>query len=319
MSTRKFDVVVVGEINADLILRGNVIPEFGQIEQVVDCADLTLGSSAIIFACGAAKLGLRTAFVGKVGDDLFGKFMLESIEACGIDISGIIIDDKVGTGLSVILASEGDRAILTYPGSIPELQYKEIDLSLITQCRHIHLSGYFLLDKLRPDVSELFSMAKENGLSVSLDTNYDPAESWNGSLKECLPYVDVFLPNETEAMRISGETDVEKSLQKLSEEITTVVIKRGEHGAIATRDQGAILKQTTVPVEVVDTVGAGDSFDAGFIYGCLQDWALDKTLKLAVACGSISTLQTGGTSGQATLEEAQAFISGYFVDNHESS
>lgn len=319
MSTRKFDVVVVGEINADLILRGNVIPEFGQIEQVVDYADLTLGSSAIIFACGAAKLGLRTAFVGKVGDDLFGKFMLESIEACGIDISGIIIDDKVGTGLSVILASEGDRAILTYPGSIPELQYKEIDLSLITQCRHIHLSGYFLLEKLRPDVSELFSMAKENGLSVSLDTNYDPAESWNGSLKECLPYVDVFLPNETEAMRISGETDVEKSLQKLSEEITTVVIKRGEHGAIATRDQDAILKQTTVPVEVVDTVGAGDSFDAGFIYGCLQDWALDKTLKLAVACGSISTLQTGGTSGQATLEEAQAFISGYFVDNHESS
>jgi sugar/nucleoside kinase (ribokinase family) len=319
MSTRKFDVVVVGEINADLILRGNVIPEFGQIEQVVDYADLTLGSSAIIFACGAAKLGLRTAFVGKVGDDLFGKFMLESIEACGIDISGIIIDGGVGTGLSVILASEGDRAILTYPGSIPELQYKEIDLSLITQCRHIHLSGYFLLEKLRPDVSELFSMAKENGLSVSLDTNYDPAESWNGSLKECLPYVDVFLPNETEAMRISGETDVEKSLQKLSEEITTVVIKRGEHGAIATRDQDAILKQTTVPVEVVDTVGAGDSFDAGFIYGCLQDWALDKTLKLAVACGSISTLQTGGTSGQATLEEAQAFISGYFVDNHESS
>lgn len=308
MNTRKFDLVVVGEINADLILRGNVIPAFGQIEQVVDYANLTLGSSAIIFACGAAKLGLRTAFIGKVGDDLFGRYMLESIEARGIDVSGIIIDHKVGTGLSVILANDGDRAILTYPGSIPELLFEEIDLTLLSRCRHIHLSGYFLLEKLRPEVSELFKMAKEKGVRVSLDTNYDPAESWNGHLKECIPYVDVFLPNETEAMQISGEKDVEKALHKLSEEISTVVIKRGEHGAIALKDQGAIVKQAAVQVEVVDTVGAGDSFDAGFVYGYLQDWTLEKTLELAVACGSISTLQTGGTSGQATLEDAQAFV-----------
>lgn len=316
MSTRDFDLVVVGEINADLILSGNVIPAFGQIEQVVDYADLTLGSSAIIFACGAAKLGLRTAFIGKVGDDLFGRYMLESIEARGIGVSGIIIDHRVGTGLSVILANEGDRAILTYPGSIPELQHKEIDFSLLSQCRHIHLSSYFLLEKLQPEVASLFKRAKENGLSVSLDTNYDPAELWNGNLKKCLPYVDVFLPNDREAMQISGENDVEKALQRLSEEISTVVIKRGEHGAIAIRDQDTIVKQSAVTVEVVDTVGAGDSFDAGFMYGYLQDWTLEKTLEFAVACGSISTLQTGGTTGQPTLKEAQVFISRNLIDNN---
>ncbi|MFV2043535.1 MAG: carbohydrate kinase family protein [Anaerolineales bacterium] len=307
---------MVGEINADLILSGNVIPAFGQIEQVVDYADLTLGSSAIIFACGAAKLGLRTAFIGKVGDDLFGRYMLESIEARGIGVSGIIIDHRVGTGLSVILANEGDRAILTYPGSIPELQHKEIDFSLLSQCRHIHLSSYFLLEKLQPEVASLFKRAKENGLSVSLDTNYDPAELWNGNLKKCLPYVDVFLPNDREAMQISGENDVEKALQRLSEEISTVVIKRGEHGAIAIRDQDTIVKQSAVTVEVVDTVGAGDSFDAGFMYGYLQDWTLEKTLEFAVACGSISTLQTGGTTGQPTLKEAQVFISRNLIDNN---
>jgi sugar/nucleoside kinase (ribokinase family) len=266
MSTSVFDQVVIGEINADLILKGNVVPTFGQVEQLIDHADLTLGSSAIIYACGAARLGLKTAFIGKVGDDLFGRFMLESIQARGIDVSGVIIDPSVGTGLSVILAQDHDRAILTYPGSIPELEFSDIDFSLIEGCRHLHLSGYFLLEKLRPHVAKVFKNAKAHGLSISLDTNYDPEEKWNGDLDQALASVDVFLPNETEAAAISGEDGIGSAMRKLGERIPTVVVKCGREGAQALTKEGDLIEQAAAKVEVVDTVGAGDSFDAGFIY-----------------------------------------------------
>src|SRR5512135_3181413 len=104
MTDKKFDVVVVGEINPDLILSGDVIPEFGQVEKLLESATLSIGSSSAIFACGAAKLGLRVAFIGKVGKDILGKYMLASLEELGIDIQGIVEDDEHPTGISVILA-----------------------------------------------------------------------------------------------------------------------------------------------------------------------------------------------------------------------
>lgn len=315
---KKFDVVVIGEINADLILKGNVIPAFGQIEQIVKDADLTLGSSAVIFACGASKLGLKVAFIGKVGSDLFGGFMVKSVKERDIDISGIIVDPKIGTGLSVILVNQNDRAILTFPGTIPELEYADIDFSLISQCRHLHLSGYFLLDKLRPDIPKLFKRVSEMGLSISMDTNYDPAEEWNGRLKESLPFIDVFLPNETEALAISGENRIEKALRRLSNCIPTIAIKRGEHGAITINKHSRMIEVDAVPLKVVDTVGAGDSFNAGFIYGYLNYWTLEKTLELAVACGSLSTRFAGGTPGQASLEEAFDIMKEHYPKTVES-
>ena len=308
ISRRKFDVVIVGEINADLILHGNVVPAFGQVEQIVDSAELVMGSSAVIFACGAARLGLRTAFIGKVGDDFFGEFMLDSMQERGVDISGVTIDTETGTGLSVILATEGDRAILTHPGCIPELRYEDIDFNLLKKCRHIHLSSFFLLDKLRPDVARLFRKGKEMGLSVSLDTNYDPAERWNGELDKALDYVDVLLPNETEAKAISGEKTTERVLDLLLNHVHIVAIKLGKDGAVVKGDNQTEIRQNTARMDVVDTVGAGDSFDAGFVFGFLNGWEMKKTLKLAVACGSLSTLKPGGTTGQANLNEALVFI-----------
>lgn len=302
--SRIFDLVVVGEINVDLILKGDVVPAFGQIEQIVAEADIVMGSSAVIFACGAVRLGLKTAFIGKVGDDLFGNFMIESMKQKGIDVSGIVIDPQIKTGFSVILAKQGDRAILTYPGSIPELNIRDVDFSLISKCRHLHLSGYFLLDRLRPDIKVLFKKAKGLGLSLSLDTNYDPTGIWDHGLIESLPFIDVFLPNEIEAQAISGEKSVENALQKLADVVPALAIKLGDAGALTKWNGYPQLKQKAVPVDIVDTVGAGDSFDAGFIYGYLNGWSPERTLKLAVTCGSLSTLKPGGTAGQVSLEEA---------------
>ncbi len=306
MTDREFDVIVVGELNADLILRGDVTPAFGQVEQIVDDATLTIGSSSAIFACGAARLGLRAAFIGKAGDDEFGRFMLRELQQRGIDTSGVVIDPRLPTGLSVILSRPFDRAILTHLGSIAALRFDEIDLSLLSRARHLHLGSYYLLDALRPDVPQLFDEAKARGLTISIDTNYDPTEQWAGGLQETLQRVDVFLPNETELLAITHENSIETGLDRLAE-IPTVAVKLGARGAAARRGS-QIVYTDSIPVKVVDTTGAGDSFDAGFVYAYLAGQDLAQTLRWACACGSLSTRAAGGTTAQATPAEVLAVL-----------
>jgi sugar/nucleoside kinase (ribokinase family) len=302
-----FDLVVVGELNVDLILTGNVVPAFGQVEQLVDDAALVLGSSSAIFACGAARLGLRVAFIGKVGQDEFGRFMVEQLKDRGVDTQGVVVDSRIKTGLGVILSTGNDRAILTYLGSIAALHYEEIDQALLAQSRHLHLGSYFLLDALRPDIPRLFDQARSYGLSVSLDTNYDPAETWNGGLKETLARTDIFLPNATELRAITGVGHVEAALQIMTSQVPLVAVKLGPEGAVARRGSETA-QALSLPIEVVDTTGAGDSFDAGFIYGYLARWELARALRLGCICGALSTRAAGGTAAQPSLDEALEYL-----------
>ncbi len=195
-----FDLLVAGEINPDLILFGDVEPAFGQAEKLVDSATLAVGSSSVIVACGAARLGLKVAFIGKCGQDVFGNFMLDEMAKRGVDTSNILVDPSGATGISVILNRGADRAILTHPGLIGALKADEVTDDLLRQCRHLHVSSYFLQDALRPELPGLFARARAIGLSTSLDTNYDPSEQWSG-VDELLPVTDVLLPNEAEACR----------------------------------------------------------------------------------------------------------------------
>ena len=306
MANRDFDVVVVGELNADLILRGDVTPAFGQVEKTIDDATLTIGSSSAIFACGAARLGLRAAFIGKAGDDEFGRFMLRELQQRGIDTGGVVIDPRLPTGLSVILSRPADRAILTHLGSIAALRCDEIDLALLSRARHLHLGSFYLLDALRPDVPRLFEQAQARGLTISIDTNYDPTERWADGLREALQRVDVFLPNEAELLAITHEDSIEAGLDRLTE-IPTVAVKLGARGAVARRGS-QIVYANAIPVKVVDTTGAGDSFDAGFIYAYLAGQDLSQALRFACACGSLSTRAAGGATAQATVAEALAAL-----------
>jgi len=301
---KSFDLIVVGELNPDLILSGDVELAFGQVEELVTDATLTVGSSSAIFACGAARLGLKVAFIGKVGHDEFGRFMVHALQEYGIDMSGVIEDTKVKTGLSVILSHGSDRAILTYPGTIGLLRFSEVNVELLTQARHLHLASYFLQEKLRPNVPDLFDLAHHHGMTISLDTNYDPAEKWEG-LVEVLPRTDVYLPNVTEACAITGVSNIDVAMGKLSQQVKIVAVKCGAQGAVARKGE-EVVRAASIPVHVVDTVGAGDSFDAGFIYGYLNGWDLRKTLRMAAVCGSLSTRAAGGTAAQPTLAEALA-------------
>ena len=303
-----FDLLVIGEINPDLILRDpDITPVFGQAEKLVEEATLTIGSSSAIVACGAARLGLRVAFCGLVGDDIFGRFMLEAMAKRGIDTSACVVDRRGRpTGLSVILArTGGDRAILTHPGTIGDLTIEQIDRSLLSRARHLHVSSWFLLDGLRPDLPDLFRDARRMGLTTSLDTNFDPAGEWQ--LADMLDQCDIFLPNDVEALAITGAPDLPAALDALAGRAGTVAVKLGREGGVARRGNEEVRAQP-LAVNVVDTVGAGDSFDAGFLAGILGGRSLEESLRLALACGSLSVTAAGGTAAQPTLEEALAAI-----------
>jgi sugar/nucleoside kinase (ribokinase family) len=301
-----FDVLVAGEINPDLVLAGDVEPIFGQVEKLVDSAVLTIGSSSVIFACGAARLGLKVAFIGKCGDDLFGHFMLDEMQKRGVDTENVIVLPGQATGMCVILNRGGDRAILTHPGLIPELKAEEISDNLLRQARHLHVASYFLQTALQPDLPGLFERARSLGLTTSLDTNYDPSESWRG-FETLLGVTDVFLPNEAEACSLTGANTADQAAMLLSMQVGTLAVKLGARGALGVK-KGEVIEVASIPVNVVDTVGAGDSFDAGFLYGYLHGWPLRKTLRLAAICGALSTRAAGGTAAQATLYEVLPWL-----------
>ena len=307
-----FDLLVIGEINPDLIVRGpDMRPAFGQEEKLVDEATLTIGSSSAILACGAARLGLRTAFLGVTGEDQFGRYMLDAMAQRGVDVSSCIVDPDLSTGMSVILSQPHDRAILTYPGAIGALRPEQVDRSLLRRARHLHVGSYYLLDALRPGLPSLYAEAHEAGMTTSLDTNWDPSGQWDGRLAEVLLHCDVFLPNEAEARAIARRKTLPEAVEVLAALVPVVAVKLGAQGGMAyanlakvsSPSQGSI-RVPALSVDVVDTTGAGDSFDAGFLYGYLNGWPLDRALRLACACGSLSTRAPGGTTGQPTLEEA---------------
>ena len=303
---KTIDLLVAGEINPDLILSGDVTPVFGQVEKLVESAELVIGSSSAIFACGAARLGLRVAFLGVCGDDLFGRFMRQALEQAGVDCSACIVDPQQQTGLSVILTRGADRAILTHAGALAALRADQVDSGQLSRARHLHLASYFLQEALQPGLPELFARAHSLGLTTSLDTNWDPRGGWRG-LEDLLRLTDVFLPNENEALAITRAPSAGQALQRLGSLAGTVAVKRGRDGALACRGE-QMASARALPLEVADTIGAGDSFDAGFLYGWLNGWSLDKSLRLGVACGSLSTRRPGGTAGQPTLAEAMQHV-----------
>lgn len=307
MVEKNIDILVIGEINADLILTGDVTPAFGQAEKLIENATLTTGSSGAIFAGGAARLGLQVAYSGVVGDDVFGRFMLDKLREREIDISGVQVDPSLKTGLSVILSHTHDRAILTHLGSIAAQQAERVDRSLLRRARHVHITHYFLQTKLHSGLPALLAEARNLGCTVSLDTNWDPDEHWDAGLKHALAHVDVFLPNEHEAMAISRQPNLADALTSLAQNIPVVAIKMGAAGAICQQGE-TVTQDPGFKIKVVDTTGAGDSFNAGFLYGYLRQWPPADSLALACACGALSTQAPGGTDAQPTLAEASALV-----------
>ncbi len=305
---RDLDIVVIGEINPDVVVRAaDPRPVFGQVERWVDGIDLVIGSSSALFACGAARLGLRVAMAGIVGDDPLGRFMTASLAEKGLDTSAIRTHPSVATGATVLLAAPTDRAILTAPGTIPLLRVADVPSKLFERTHHVHTGSFFLLDAARPDLPDLYRSLRARGVTTSLDCNWDPKQAWDGGLKELVAETDVFLPNGAEATRITGQSDLEDAARALlGLGARVVAVKLGASGALAVTGGRPAVRCPALPVQPVDTTGAGDAFDAGFVAAWLAGRSLEASLSLGVACGSLSTLGIGGTATQPTRAEAEA-------------
>lgn len=301
------DVLVLGDANPDLLLTGGDLgPVSGQREAVAGSATFTVGGSGAIFACAAARLGLRVALAGVVGDDDFGRFIAQQLEDRGVDVRGLRRAGGSPTGISVVLARPDDRGTYTVPGTIADLTAGSVDEELLAAARHVHVTAYYLQDALRPGLPALLRRVRAAGATTSLDPNWDPSESWDAGLLDLLELVDLFLPNAAEATRIGGAADVEDAARALGERTGTIAVKLGDDGALAVRG-GDLVRAGAVEVDAVDGTGAGDTFDAAMVLGLLRGWPLERSLALANACGALACRAIGGVDAQPTLEEAEAF------------
>ncbi|REE78593.1 sugar/nucleoside kinase (ribokinase family) [Paenibacillus taihuensis] len=300
-------VIVVGELNVDLIFAdSNIVPEPNR-EKLVRDFRLALGSSSAIAAAGLAGLGLEVAFVSIVGDDEFGHFCLRELARLGVDVSHVVVDSSVRTGVTLSLTDERDRSLLTFMGSIGSVTPSMIPEKLFREASHVHFGSYFLQDAMRPHWLELFKLAKACGMTTSFDAGWDPAEHWDRErLAALLAYADWFIPSEEEALQIFEAGSVEELPTRLPAGRGAVIVKCGSAGSAGVYADGRVVYSPPFTVQPVDTTGAGDSFNAGFIAAKLRGESDREALEYANACGALSTLAIGG-AGTVTLDGVARF------------
>ena len=292
---RHFDVTIAGEINLDLILYG--LPEVMPLERelLADDFRFTLGSSSAILAHNLAALGVSVGFITRLGDDALGSIALERLAEVGVDLTRVKrVSGVTSTGVTILLNHGGKRHILTYPGTMFEMAATDLDMEYLASSQHFHLSSLFLHKALQPDLPRICRQLKKEGLTLSLDTNDDPDDRWGGALDELLGIVDIFLPNEDEACRISGKANAESAIEALAKRVPLVAVKCGKRGALVQVGN----QRWHVPTEVItpiDTIGAGDSFNAGFLTAYLRGKAPDACAAFGNRTAAFSTLRPGGT------------------------
>jgi sugar/nucleoside kinase (ribokinase family) len=298
----KSDVVVIGELNVDIILNDlGSLPVIGK-EIMAGSMSVTLGSSSAIFASNLSSLGPRVAFIGKVGRDNFASVVLDSLGGKNVDTRHIIKSESLSTGATIVLNFGQDRANVTYPGAMNDLRIGDIDFEFLSLARHMHFANCFMQPGIRGDLVDLFRRAKELGLTTSFDPQWDPEEKWDLPLQELLPWVDVFLPNMAEFINLTGGAGVEEGLGRLEHFAHNIIIKNGSEGAMAWNGKKLILQPAFRNDQVVDCIGAGDSFDAGFIRDYINGLPLQKCLETGALAGAVNTTMAGGTGAFENMD-----------------
>ncbi|CAN5667633.1 PfkB family carbohydrate kinase [soil metagenome] len=302
MTKRKFDVLVVGELNVDLILNQlEKLPEMGK-EIVANKMVLTLGSSSAIFASNLAVLRTSVSFCGRVGRDSFANKVLADLTLKNVDINNIKRSNTADTGLTVVFNFKEERAMVTYPGAMNELEESHVTDTMLQSAAHLHVSSVFLQPALKAGLVRLFSRAKQFGLTTSLDPQWDPAEKWDCDWKNLLKLTDVFLPNIEELRHITNQQSVEDCVDVIKEVANTIVIKNGKEGAVIYTGKEVIHQPSFLNTQVADAIGAGDSFNAGFIHKFVQDKTTAECAEFGALCGAINTTRSGGTTAFADID-----------------
>jgi sugar/nucleoside kinase (ribokinase family) len=292
---RKYDVLVVGELNVDLILNDIAsLPQVGK-EIIAGNMTLTLGSSSAIFASNISTLGVKTAFAGMIGIDSFGELVLKSLEKKSVNTDYIIRSNKDKTGITIVLNYDEDRAMVTHPGAMEIFSDKDVTDEMLQQAGHLHVSSVFLQKELKKNIVKLFRRAKKLGLTTSLDVQWDPDEKWDLDFNELLPLVDIFMPNKKEMEAITGYENINGALEAIKNYTNIVAVKMGNKGSLGFKNGKKIEAPPFLNTQVVDAIGAGDSFNAGFISQFIKNKSLESCLKFGNLMGAINTTANGGT------------------------
>lgn len=297
---KEFDILVMGELNVDLILSDiQSFPEMGK-EILAKGMNLTLGSSSAIFASNAAAFGQRVAYLGKIGVDVFGHMVISALKEKKVNTSWIVQSKDLATGATVALSYGNERAMVTHTGAMEMLSSRDLTEDMLDRARHLHISSVFLQPLVKQELYEILRRAKDKGLSTSVDTQWDPSEKWDLNLPRLLPLIDVFIPNEDEVKALTQTSSVEDAILKLKDHANIIVVKRGSEGSTA-YDRGEFIYAEPFPNhDVVDAIGAGDSFDAGFISQYLRSPNIELCLKLGNLAGALNTTAPGGTAAFAS-------------------
>lgn len=300
-------VVTVGDANPDIIFAGLTNMPCAEQDTLAASLEIVLGGQTATIARALARLGFHVTFVGRVGDDDYGHWAAEALRADGVDISGLVIDPALRTGATVVLSTGAERAFVTYIGSIAEVRRSDVTEAILAGADHLHVGSYFLQRRLHPDMLDLFREAKRRGLTTSADPGWDNFMDWDRGIADVLPYVDVFLPNQVEAQRITRADSSEAALEILARRGNIVVIKMGAEGCLVRRGDETV-RMPAFRVPVVDVTSAGDVFNAGFLYGFLAGWPLERTARFACACGALAVSRVGSAGIMAGVEEVEAFL-----------
>lgn len=298
-----YDVVAVGELNADVIMNHiDGEPEVGK-EKFARNMILTLGSSTAIFAANIATLGARTGFVGMIGKDNFGQLVRDGLAAKGVDTGMLIEHPEIPTGATIVLNYNEDRANVTYQGTMDIMSFSDIDRSVFDKTKHIHISSIFMQSGIRKDLIAILEYAQSRGVTTSLDTQWDPLEKWDFDYKQILPLLSVFLPNENELKLITQSGTLEEAIDKIKPYINVCVIKRGSKGSLLiTKDDVTNTQEALLNKDVVDAIGAGDSFNSGFIYQFVKGVSLVECQRFGNLTGALNTTASGGTGAFSSKE-----------------
>ena len=303
---KKYDIAAIGELNVDIILNGiESEPEIGK-EKFCKEMTVTLGSSTAIFAANAAALGSRVCFVGLVGKDSFGELVCSSLEAKGVDTRYVKKGD-IATGATICMNYGEDRANLTYQGAMDVMGFEDIDPAVFEEAAHIHLSSLFMQHALLRDIDKVLDAAKENGCTVSLDTQWDPVERWNLDYERVLPRVTVFMPNEKELCALTGCRDLDDAIDSVRPYLGgNMVVKCGSRGSLLIKKYG---QRKLLPAflnrRVVDAIGAGDSFNSGYISAFVKGLSSDECQVTGNLTGAVNTTAAGGTGAFTSLADVR--------------
>jgi len=310
---KKYDIVVAGDCNIDLIFNDfPKLPDFGE-EVLASQFSVNLGSSAGITAVHLATLGAKVAFIGAVGNDVFGHQMISFLQSSGICTDYMPVLDNVQTGCTVVMSKNEDRANLTHAGAMASLSMDDIPMDLVKNTPFFHMSNPYVLPHFRNKLPEVFANIKGLNTTTSLDPQWDVEEKWNTDLKTLLPHVDTFFPNQKELRLLAkgNKLTIEELIATNKNNILTTCGNKGVElikGNNKIKSFKGYLNQ-----HAIDCIGAGDAFTAGYLMAKIENRSDEEAIDLGCKSGALSTTVEGGNVSYSSRTDFDNKLKAHFL------